>query len=462
MIKIHIFKLFIIITAILFVVFPNVSKGQATAEPVWIKVVTDSIPVAKQYVELCKTDEGRKAILASMDSIALRDIRWQWQGIKDQDSTYKETYYDYLMKRVSQVCTPIPGGQVYSVSDPDRRYFLLNEKYWCESRNTGGSHEYDCNEKLGFALPKGWQICKLMFSASKVRHGDYSIRPVNIIQGAEYPSKYAGIEFHLTGHGDVGNPSRITINNIKVYAISDRFNNEERKKCGCDFLIDQSTVTSTAPGTSFFSYINDVTGRKFTLYKNGRLMRSTFYNSNNQYELYAGTNGTDVFSYVNNLNNRRFIIYKNGTFLKEVYYNQTSQSETFGQMIGNDVYTYVNNSTSRTISVFKNGNSFKNVHYNPTNSSEQFGQIIGSDVYTYVNNSTASRFSIFKNGKGWKNNDYNTTNRSENFGQIVGDDFFSYVNNGTQNKFFYYLNGTLVNQLSYFRGNDVEFFGGIQ
>jgi hypothetical protein len=199
-----------------------------------IKVLTDSIPVPKQIVDLCKTKEGREAILASMDTFSLKDIRLQWIAIKENDTNFKTTLKEYFLNQVDKMCTPTPGGQTGYIFDPNKMTFDFSSPVWCESRNTGGSHKYDCNEKIPITLPPGWQVCKVLYEKTHRRHGRHKFIPKFIPNDDQNPPRYNGYTLHLTGHGDVGNPSKIKISNIKILAIRDNLDNSFRKSCDCE------------------------------------------------------------------------------------------------------------------------------------------------------------------------------------------------------------------------------------
>lgn len=240
-----------IITLIIYLLLQsNLASAQILIEPIMKSVVTDSIPVPKKWKDLCETEEGRKSILASLDTLELKDLRFQWEGIKSSDTSYSVTLDEFLMQNIEMRCTPLPGGQIMLISDTTRANFIFKDEFWCESRNTGGSHEYDCNEKYQLVLPVGWQVCKLTYDESHKRHGKYKFEPIFYKHDNQSPPRVVGYTLYLTGHGDVGNPSKIRISNIRIFAIRDYYGNNERLKCDCQMPTPEIPVQKPSPNNS--------------------------------------------------------------------------------------------------------------------------------------------------------------------------------------------------------------------
>jgi hypothetical protein len=228
----YLFAKLLILNFVLVILNGNSAKAQ---DQEWhmMRYVTDSIPVPTKLVELCKTLEGREVIIAGMDSFSRRDIRLQWESISE-DSTYKTSFHEFLMEKAELMCTPHSGGQIVFISDPNKMTFYNPNKFWCTSANEGGSHTYDCNEKYELILPSGWQVCKLLYDKTYRRHGKHKFIPMFIPNDTQSPPRYNGHFLHLTGHGDVGNVSKIEISNIKVLAILAKLGNDFRIACGCE------------------------------------------------------------------------------------------------------------------------------------------------------------------------------------------------------------------------------------
>ncbi|MBE9584027.1 hypothetical protein IM792_06160 [Mucilaginibacter sp. JRF] len=276
-----------IIVAIL-VLFGRSAKAQDD----WLMktAITDSVPVPQEWKVLCKTDSGRRMIMESLPIVTKHDIKFQWLGIKMQDSLrsvsvgevfdnakYKPTLEEFYMKTIEGGCTIRPGGETIKIIDPNKMIFYHSGTLWCSSRNSGGDTKYDCNEKIPLMLPEGWQVCKLFFEQKIVRHGRFRFEPIFKQYDSQVPARIIGHNLYLTGHGDVGNPSSVYISNIKVYAIKSNLDNKFREECGCDMPLPitqsvsnpkpvETAVTQTAKISS--AIINIKGNRADFVYRN--------------------------------------------------------------------------------------------------------------------------------------------------------------------------------------------------
>ncbi|KQO27929.1 hypothetical protein ASF10_23260 [Flavobacterium sp. Leaf82] len=237
----------------------NLIRGQDDVDNEWIMQsgITKYIPVDQKWIELCKTDEGKKMILESLDPVSKFDLKLQYRGIRMQDSLqalatgkefltdeYKSIDQFYLEHAEAVYCTAQPGGQHYTYENPNKKIFKIDNTFYCVSANTGGGNENDCNVVMPLLLPEGWQVCKFFYDGKTKRHGKFRFEPIFRKDDSQNPPRVLGHTLFITGHGDRGNVSSAYIKNIKVYAIKSNLQNDERIKCDCDMPVP---LTAPAP-----------------------------------------------------------------------------------------------------------------------------------------------------------------------------------------------------------------------
>ena len=142
--------------------------------------------------------------------------------------------------------------------------------------------------------------------------------------------------------------------------------------------------------TDFFSYTNILNTRTFNLYKNGSLWKTTTYSPANQTFGQHGTGrfntshtvNSDIYSYINDVTNRRFLLFEDGKEWKTVAYNPENQTENYGEISGpSSFYSYVNDVTNRRFIIYLNGVQRKVYPYHPSTQAESFGNLIIYDLY---------------------------------------------------------------------------------
>jgi hypothetical protein len=134
----------------------------------------------------------------------------------------------------------------------------------------------------------------------------------------------------------------------------------------------------------FFSYTNNLSDRVFKIYRSGKLWKTVAYKGyvqNQSFGQYGGASSANtifasLYSYVNDVSNRRFIVYKKGSLLKTVAYNGANHAESFGVVTDKEnLITYVNDVRNRQFLFFYNGVPFKTSPYSSQDLVESLASI---------------------------------------------------------------------------------------
>jgi len=64
-----------------------------------------SLPIEESISILCKTYEGRQRMIANLDSIRRRDLKFQWEGAKLQNEPTEATFEEFLDKKFEKDCS---------------------------------------------------------------------------------------------------------------------------------------------------------------------------------------------------------------------------------------------------------------------------------------------------------------------------------------------------------------------
>lgn len=214
--------------------------------PLDIRYIT-LVPRPRQLENLCATDSGRLQIIQDMDTVSRYDTYYQWVGRREQRDSVPDTFQGYLLEMVNQMCangqgyTGSPKYKAIFESAPQHNFFYftslptLPNYIYCESANEEGGNEDDCNANFTLAVPKDYQVCKLLYRLRKVRRGELRITPTQFMVGSsQNPPPFRAYTINISGHGDEDNPSSVFLYDVRIFAINAKLGMDERIRCGCD------------------------------------------------------------------------------------------------------------------------------------------------------------------------------------------------------------------------------------
>ena len=147
------------------------------------------------------------------------------------------SYDEFLLKQATSLCESYGGkSTVYTFDyDPNKRTYEYKGEFFCKA-----AWDKDCYITDEFIVSKGWQVCKLEYNIFADR-GTTKIHKSPILWYENDDSstpKFRGYSITLESHGEKNmlnqKSGKIGLNNMKLTAIAEHLDNEERKKCGCD------------------------------------------------------------------------------------------------------------------------------------------------------------------------------------------------------------------------------------
>jgi len=197
----------------------------------------------------CQTPELRRAAVTDIDK----------STITNAGKMSRAMLADALLQRVNEACASLMvlnGGDPFSDPDiiPTRYWYALNHQE-CKSKWKG-----TCETTGRFYVPSGYQLC------NKTYHKDgsgYEYRveftPSDWIEDGASPPKFRAYDYRMYSSGGYRvlnqTSANIKMSNLWITFISDKLDNAQRRKRGCEMPNKPAPPPKPTPPPSALPYV---------------------------------------------------------------------------------------------------------------------------------------------------------------------------------------------------------------
>ena len=192
------------------------------------------------HVQDCSTPEGRERYAARWartqhPTMLATASRWQMSPLQ-----YTKTRHDY-------VCWVLFDGDKRTFPPIARSVKQFVTRWECDV-----DWDEHCEGKHTITLPRGWQVCRLIYTISN-RRGDtrFIVTPTNWLTAAYGPTGFRAFNLQLRADGSgaifdrVG--AHIVIENISLDAVHESLSVQERRSRGCEIRDRPAPPVPTPP-----------------------------------------------------------------------------------------------------------------------------------------------------------------------------------------------------------------------